>query len=286
MTGEKPTSGTQRHTAPAAAPTSCLLFLNQHMDAAELCSAGGGTAAVRTVRCPDREVANQDAAAVLRCGPERAVLAVADGFGGQPAGDQAARVALEALADSIRTSAGIDDLRGPVLDGFERANEAVLSLGVGAATTLAVAEVSGNSIRPYHVGDSTILIVGQRGKLKLQTLAHAPVAYAVESGMLAESEAMHHEDRHLVSNMVGSPEMRIDIGPSMPLSPRDTVLLGSDGVFDNLHLQEIVEIIRTGSPADAADGLISASSVRMASPTPGSPSKPDDATAILYRPAP
>ncbi|MEN8164347.1 MAG: ATP-binding protein, partial [Acidobacteriota bacterium] len=47
-------------------------------------------------------------------------------------------------------------------------------------------EIDGRSIRPYHVGDSQAVVCGQRGKLKLQTMAHAPVAYAVEAGVLDE----------------------------------------------------------------------------------------------------
>ena len=48
-------------------------------------------------------------------------------------------------------------------------------LGAGSATTLAVAEVVGQTVRTYHVGDSPIWVFGQRGRLKLQTVPHSPV---------------------------------------------------------------------------------------------------------------
>jgi serine/threonine protein phosphatase PrpC len=127
-----------------------------------------------------------------------AVLAVADGLGGVRSGQLAASIAVEALRDSLAAADGNDnDLRTAILDGIERANRAVQRRGIGTATTLAVVEIRERVVRPYHVGDSMIFVVGQRGKIKLQTVSHSPIGFAVESGFLNEREAMHHEDRHL-----------------------------------------------------------------------------------------
>jgi serine/threonine protein phosphatase PrpC len=63
----------------------------------------------------------------------------------------------------------------------------------------------------------------------------------------------------------------------------DTVLIASDGVYDNLHLDEIVSCIRRGTPADAAARLAEACLSRMTQPMAGLPSKPDDLTFILFR---
>jgi serine/threonine protein phosphatase PrpC len=174
-------------------------------------------------------------------------------------------------------------LRTAVLNGLEGANHAVQALGVGAATTIAAVELQEATVRPYHVGDSMILVAGQRGKIKLQTTSHSPVGLAVEAGFLDETEAMHHEDRHVVSNVVGSSEMKIEIGPVVKLAPRDTVLLASDGLLDNLHVNEIVERVRKGRLEMAARRLIEDSKLRMSAPEEGQPSKPDDLTFILFR---
>jgi len=133
------------------------------------------------------------------------------------------------------------------------------------------------------VGDSAILVVGQRGKLKLQTLSHSPVGYAVESGLLDADEALHHEERHIVSNMVGAPDMRIEVGSALALAPRDTVLLATDGLMDNLGLAEIVEIVRRGPLERAARRLAELCDERMRRPLEGQPSKPDDVTFVLFR---
>ncbi len=247
---------------------------------------GAGTSFVVTLRHPDREGDNQDAATVIATGAEGGVLAVADGAGGHRAGSAASRLALEHLGEALVGSerpenrAPVADpsaSRASILDGIERANLAVRKLGVGAATTLVAAEIDGTSMRPYHVGDSEILVVGQRGKIKLQTISHSPVGYAVEAGFLTEDEALAHEDRHIVSNLIGSDDMRIEMGSAVPLAPRDTLLLGSDGLFDNLDAETIVERVRSGPLDTAADELAQLARDAMHR------GKPDDMTFILYR---
>ncbi len=260
-------------------------FLDQQMTAAEHCPVGKAHALVYSSRSPDKTTPNEDAAAVITIDETRAVLAVADGLGGQPEGAKAAMLALQALDDAIRSRLNGAELREAVLNGFENANRDVSGLGVGAGTTLAAVEIQGRTVRPYHVGDSSIIVVGQRGKIKLQTVAHSPVGYAVEAGLLGEAEAMHHEDRHIVSNMVGSPDMRIEIGPTLELRPRDTLIIASDGLADNLHAREIVDMIRTGPLDRAAEQLASACARRMRGVQNGRPSKPDDLTFVIYRPA-
>jgi serine/threonine protein phosphatase PrpC len=195
------------------------LFLDSNMTQGEVCALAGGEAVVYSRRSPAKEEGNEDAAALIGIDAARGVLAVADGVGGGRAGAQAAGTALRELAGALREVPSGESLRGEILDGFERANRAVIDLGIGAATTLAAVEIQDSSLRPYHAGDSTILVTGQRGKLKLLTVSHSPVGYAVESGLLGEQEAMHHEDRHLISNTVGSPDMRIEIGSVLSLAP-------------------------------------------------------------------
>jgi len=261
-----------------------VLYLDRDMDAPEVHAIGGGCATVFTARCPGKDSPNQDAVAILPFGASACVLVVADGMGGERAGDEAAALAVRALQATIAEAERKDWLlRSAILDGIERANQAVLDLGVGAGSTLAVVEVQDGSVRPYHVGDSTILLVGQRGKLKLQTVAHSPVGFAVEAGMLDESEAMHHEDRHLVSNMLGVADMRIEVGSARRLALRDTLLLASDGLSDNLHSDEIVERIRTGSLEEIARRLSRDAQRRMDDPRLGEPSKPDDLTFVGFR---
>ena len=276
-------------TTPVSTPADLAprdrMWVDRDMAEPEVVPFASGLVVVQSLRAPHRDgEANQDAAAVLPMDGQRGVLAVADGVGGMPDGDQAARIALEQMLAAVDEASreGLE-LRDAVLNGFERANAAVRKVGTGAATTLAAVELQDGSVRPYHAGDSLILVVGQRGKIKFQSVSHSPVGYAVEAGVLTEQEAMHHEDRHLVSNIVGIADMRIEIGPVLPLDARDTLLLATDGLSDNLGIDEIVARIRRGPLQRAAAELMAEVRRRMQEQREGRPSKPDDATFLLYR---
>ena len=206
-------------------------------------------------------------------------------MGGAAGGHKASRIAIETIHQELVGASGeADSLRASILNGLETANAGILSLGIGAATTLSAVEIQGRTIRPYHVGDSSILVVGQRGKVKLQTVAHSPVGLAVEAGMLSDEEAMHHEERHLVTNILGSTSMRIEIGPPIQLARFDTLLLATDGVFDNLSVEEVVAHLRKGPLLPAVQQLMTAVGQRMSDEASPAPGKPDDATLIAYRP--
>jgi serine/threonine protein phosphatase PrpC len=260
------------------------LFLQCEMTEPELIALAGGQACVFSSRCPGKPTPNEDAALLMPAGETAALLAVADGMGGESHGEIASRLAVESLQAEVAALAGSEGLlRTAVIDGIERANAAVQQTGSGAGTTLAAVELSGGAIRTYHIGDSVVLVVGGRGKIKLQTVAHSPVGYGVESGLLDEGDAMHHDERHVVSNFIGAANMRIDIGSPITLARRDTVLLASDGLFDNLHVEEVAEIIRRGSLPRAMAELAATAARRMATPDDGRPSKPDDLTMVAFR---
>jgi len=245
----------------------------------------GGEVVLLSARAPQKgSRTNEDAAAVFPYREAAVVLAVADGMGGQPGGHEASPAALRALRSALARAANESlMLRSAILNGFEKAGEEVRTLGVGAGTTLAAVELQDGSVRPYHVGDSMILVTGQRGRIKLQTIAHSPVGLAVEAGVMNEREAMLHEARHLVLNMVGSPDMRIEVGPMIRLDRYDTVLLATDGLADNLSMAEIVDGVRAGPLIDAVKRLAAAARLRMTQPSEGQPSKPDDLTLLVYR---
>jgi serine/threonine protein phosphatase PrpC len=244
----------------------------------------GGVAAAYTCRDPFKETENEDTVAVIPYGPGAAVLVVADGAGGLPAGKRASLTAVTTLAASLQTA--MDKtmlLRTAILNGIEAANEAVLGLANGSATTMTVVTIEGLVARSYQIGDSEALVVGQRGLIKLQTTAHSPTGFAVEAGFLDEREALHHEDRHLVSNFLGTSDMRIDVGAGVELRPLDTVLVASDGLTDNVHLDETIDFIRKGQLAESARSVVDLATRRMTAAKNGQPSKPDDLSLILFR---
>jgi len=235
-------------------------------------------------RSPFKETFNEDAVGIIRVDEETAVFAIADGCGGMRGGEQASSLAIQVLTESIeRNDSGADRLRIAILDGIEKANIAVQELKIGAACTIAVVEYHRGTIRPYHVGDSMILVTGNRGRVRYQSVSHSPVGFAVESGLLAADEAMHHQDRHIVSNVVGDVRMRIEIGPSLTLSQRDTVVIASDGLFDNLGVDEVVNGMRKGKLSQSLTAVTDLAYQRMLG-IKDQPCKPDDLSVIGIRP--
>jgi len=258
------------------------LYLEQEMAAPVVVDLCGGRAAVFSASRPGDSRPNQDGALCLELGAGRGVLAIADGAGGEAAGGRASALALRQVVARLKALAD-EPLREAILSGFDEANRKVIDLGVGAKTTLALVRLDAGTARYYHVGDSLALVVGQRGRRKLVTISHSPVGYAVEAGVISEREAIHHAQLHLVSNLVGSPDMRVEMSAPIPLGLRDTVLVASDGLSDNLHLDEIVATIRKGPLESAAARLAAKAAERMRGERTNLPSKPDDLTFLLWR---
>lgn len=257
-------------------------LLNADLESPRLVEFCGGTLAAYSHRSPTRETENEDSAGWHAWSAEEGVLVVSDGAGGQAGGARASAVAVSAFLEAVRS--GEAGSRDTVLGAIDAASSAISELKLGAAATLAVVQVAGREVRSYHVGDSGTLVFGQRGRRKFETIAHSPVGYAQEAGVIDEDEAMHHEDRHFVSNFLGTPEVRIDMSSAFTLAARDTVVSASDGLLDNLASEEIVQLTRAGTLSRCAMDLLLLARKRMMDPAEGAPSKPDDLTFLVFRP--
>lgn len=247
-------------------------------------SVGGGSLIAYTGPAPNKSTENEDCVAAIPYGPNAVIMVVADGAGGLPAGRRASQTAVSALNTSLNNSMNETMLlRTAILNGIDAANDAVLALGNGSATTMTLMTVEGHIARSYQIGDSEAMIVGQRGRIRLQTMAHSPTGFAVEAGFLDQRAALMHDDRHLVSNFMGTTDMRVDVGAETKLQAKDTILLASDGLTDNVHSHEITDLIRKGPLEDAAQSMIGLALRRMTAETMNQPCKPDDLSVILFR---
>lgn len=243
-----------------------------------------GRVAAYSARSPHKDTPNEDALAVVETSDGSLVLVVADGMGGQAAGEAAARLAIESVVNAVRGSdLDSERLRSAVVDGIEEANRAVLAMANGAGATLAVALVSEPFVRSFHVGDASFLLMGQRGRVKFESIAHSPVGYAEAAGLIDAVDAIQHEERHIVSNCVGDEKMRIEIGPVLSMAQFDTLLVSTDGLVDNVLPDELVAGLRSGPLDRCAARVAELARERMTHESPGLPSKPDDMTLLAYR---
>ena len=233
---------------------------------------------------PEHPGRNEDAVGAWFFPDGSVVVAVADGMGGTPAGQLASKLAIEQLDKAFSSMDQSLSMRSPILDAFEAANQKVLRHAAGSGTTLLAVELVGSMVRTYNVGDSGALMVGQRGRLKIETTDHSPVGYGVAAGLIDSEDAMTHEDRHFLSNCVGSKEMHIEVGIPRASDPLDTLLVASDGLFDNLPRVDIAEKIRCGSLPDCMSALAEETRNRMQRALAGEgEGKADDLSIVLVR---
>ncbi|MCO6413374.1 MAG: protein phosphatase 2C domain-containing protein [Thiogranum sp.] len=248
-----------------------------------LWQAAGTLISVFSRPAPGKETENEDCVALIPVHDSGVVIAVADGVGGLPQGAAASELALQSVISCMATAASP---REGILEGIELANRSILERSVNFATTLAVVEIEGDSLRTYHIGDSGIVLTGQRGRIKLETNPHSPTGDGVRGGFLEPLDALQHEDRNIVSNVIGSQEMHIEVGSPTRIAPRDTGLVASDGLFDNLLSGEIVETIRRGPLHRATQTLIDFATRRMDATDTTISGHPDDLSVVLFRKSP
>lgn len=259
-------------------------YLDQDSPAPDVFSVANGDCVVVSHRCPGEKV-NQDAVVIIPIGENGVVIAVADGAGGHPQGDVAARLAVQAIHHEIRGNGTIkpSELRSAIMNGFEAANRNVMALGTGAATTLVVVELVGNVARAYHAGDSIALVNGLRGKEKYRTVSHSPMDLGIEAGLIDEADYSIPENYSIVTNLIGTNRMRIEVGFPFELDAKDTILVASDGLTDNLTLAEIGDLLQNSVLTDIAEKLRKEAQKNMDEPREDGPSKPDDLTFVLFR---
>ncbi|MGH1359624.1 MAG: PP2C family protein-serine/threonine phosphatase [Burkholderiaceae bacterium] len=272
-------------TSPPSPPVAGAdhLLVNQTEPRLITGSCAAGQFGLFSQAAPAKPV-NQDSAAVFELSETVCVLAVADGVGGYPRGEDASKIAIEMLQLSLLGAATVQAAHTGILNGFELAHQSIIGLQAGAATTLIVAVVTEESIRTYHAGDSGCLVYGQRGKIKLKTINHSPTGFAELAGQLTETESIMHPARHLVSNLLGVEGMQVEVGEPTRLAKLDTVVVASDGLLDNAMTKTIGDAVRTGRLPAVTERLQQTITQTMAGNPAAGPCKPDDLSVVLYRP--
>lgn len=248
------------------------------MDQIQLDRCGLGVLSWFTIASPMGKDINHDAVMVAY-DDDHVLMAVADGVGGGKLPAQASLQCLHHIAEHFQQTRG----RAGIVEGIESANAAIISLGSGAATTITVVHISDKHVQTFHAGDSAAFVIGQRGKLKYETITHGPVGYGLAAGMLNDQEALAHEQRHIVSNVVGDSQMHIVVGPTLALAKNDTILAVTDGITDNLPMEAMIQVVRKGKLELAAQLLLSQCH-RIMQGTHEQTYKPDDLSFVLFRP--
>jgi len=187
---------------------------------------------------------------------------VADGMGGYEGGQEASRLAVDAIL-KVYSEFGGDDPQQALIDGLQAAHEDIRQYGTthpllrGMGTTCTAIAVVGDGLYYVHVGDTRLYLI-RDGHIIQVTRDHSYVGRLVEAGMISRQEAETHPQRNILTAAVGTnPELIMDSpGRPEPLRPRDVLLLCSDGLWGVVHDDEILAAVENHDPEGAGRELI------------------------------
>ncbi len=208
------------------------------------------------------------------------VAAVADGMGGAVAGEEASRIAVDAIkADSLIPGADRDAFLAKLNDDYiiDKLCDTVRSANIdivrkaivhpelrGMGTTFTLAFVRSNSAIVAHVGDSRAYLVdGVSGGIKQITADHSFVEALVAAGHITAEQAKEHPMRNVLYRALGQHEdIEIDVYET-DLHAKDRLVLCSDGLTRHVEPDEIARIARENDdPQAIADALIELANAR------------------------
>lgn len=196
------------------------------------------------------------------------LFVVADGMGGQQAGELASKMVVEALPKLLAQRLGRLFRPRPralrywlprVLCELSRAvwqtAQSHLKLR-GMGSTVVLALVRDGRMHLAHLGDSRAYFLRHGAMIRL-TDDHSVVALLLRAGAITPEEARGHPARGAITRFVGLEEPAE--ADTCTLEPRagDRLLLCSDGLTDMLGDQEIANLLGAqGDPQQAADALV------------------------------
>ena len=204
----------------------------------------------------------------LQVGEERAHLfLVADGMGGQLAGERASALAVAAIEQFMLNSfrwffgSGSPDEQR-VLAQFQsairHADARILEETAahpelsGMGTTVTMAFHLGAQLCVIHVGDSRAYLYRDH-ELHQLTEDHTLVADMVRSGALRRDQVAEHQLRHTITNVVGGPELGVNVeARALEVRDGDRLLLCSDGLTEMVTNDAIAATLDAEPAPEAA----------------------------------
>src|SRR5574344_303135 len=197
-------------------------------------------------------VSKEEECAVLVNAGGDILMMVADGMGGHKKGDYASKETISYIKDLFETKGHFVNqidvlhwLRKDVRD----ANNHIFSISDGneqyngMGTTLVLAFIYKNKLIVVNAGDSRAYIF-KSNLLNQITEDQTYVNYLYRSGQIKKEEIATHPKRHVLTNAIG-------LFPSISLDLKiydytgESVLLCSDGLYNNIKDQDIENILRT-----------------------------------------
>jgi len=210
---------------------------------------------------------NEDACAVDGDGR---FFIVADGMGGQAAGEKASELATDIVPKRLRSLINFDaDTGEKVSQSIDRAvteaNSEILALSEidpayhNMGTTIAFIVASAGRFFVGGIGDSRVYQL-RGGDLQQLTTDHSLTRALVDAGTISEEDAATHRYRNVLYRYLGSKEGGTGT-ESKEVEPQsgDRYLICSDGVTDGIGNDEIHQLLASiDDPQKAAEDVVQA----------------------------
>jgi PPM family protein phosphatase len=198
--------------------------------------------------------------------PEGRFFIVADGMGGHAGGEEASRIATEAIQSYLcshwqRQFEPTALLKEMLLEANQHIldNQQAHPERSDMGTTVVVV-IFPEADQPWcvHVGDSRLYRLREQ-QLEQITKDHTWISQAVGSGLLTPEQARVHPWRHVLAQCLGREELnQIDIQP-LDIQKGDRLLLCSDGLTEELSDDLIAPYLGNDYSCDqAAEALVEA----------------------------
>lgn len=195
---------------------------------------------------------------------------VADGMGGQSAGEKASELAIDLISEKLEQA-----LNAPatapkgIVETIDRsvcyANDEIMALSGldrrynNMGTTLVFLVVVGGTAYVGNVGDSRAYLL-RGGKIEQLTKDHSLTQALVDAGTISTEEATTHRYKNVLYRYLGTKEGGNGTEPKQVVPQKgDRFMLCSDGVTDGTNPAKLTELLESiAEPQTAAEKIVEA----------------------------
>lgn len=201
---------------------------------------------------------NEDSLFIM---PQEDIYIVADGVGGQNAGELASSMAVKTIAEYIkaRPLRGIKDekqLKAYFMDCMINANKEIYNAArvseenAGMATTAVLLYLTAEQAYIINVGDSRAYIF-RDGQISQITEDHTFVNELVKGGSITKAQAEIHPQKNLITRALGGEEKILPDFYRLETKKKDIFILCTDGLYGEVTAEEIRDLAAETSSMSA-----------------------------------
>ncbi len=190
--------------------------------------------------------------------PEMNLWVLADGVGGQDAGEVASEITCRVIRQELEAGSSLED-------AIHQAHDSVLAAPLdgigrpGMASTVVALLVHGDGYQVSWVGDSRCYLWSEERGLDQVSRDHSLIQRLLEEQHISEEEAAVHPGRNVVLQAIGQENIQQLHVDSIKDEFEDgqVLLLCSDGLSDYVSHEDIAALLEGSDDLDAiADRLI------------------------------